>query len=153
MPTSPLRPNELDVYKHSSGIEVAVPDPYRWLEDPDSKETVSWVDSQVALTKGYFGSCKDMDNVLKKMEGMVDYEVYSSTAWRVGNVLFYHRNEGLQDQDVECLLMTNCVNNTCRPSTAYGTLPECVKHCTYCAVQHTATLSRLAHIAVDTLIS
>ena len=32
---------------------VAVADPYRWLEDPDSPEARSWIDGQNELTFGY----------------------------------------------------------------------------------------------------
>ena len=32
---------------------VSVPDPYRWLEDPESAETRTWIEAQQALTESY----------------------------------------------------------------------------------------------------
>lgn len=38
---------------------VAVPDPYRWLEDPDAKAVRAWVAAQNKTTDAYFETVKD----------------------------------------------------------------------------------------------
>jgi hypothetical protein len=38
---------------------VAVPDPYRWLEDPDAKAVQAWVAAQNETTDAYFGTLRE----------------------------------------------------------------------------------------------
>lgn len=38
---------------------LAVPDPYRWLEDPDAKAVRAWVAAQNKTTDAYFETVKD----------------------------------------------------------------------------------------------
>lgn len=38
---------------------VAVPDPYRWLEDPDARAVRAWVAAQNRTSDAYFGTLKD----------------------------------------------------------------------------------------------
>ena len=59
-PTSPYPVSkQLDIVDDLHGIKVA--DPYRWLEDPDAKDTVSWVQAQNALTFGWLDKVATRD--------------------------------------------------------------------------------------------
>ena len=76
-----------------------IPDPYRWLEDPDSEETVAWVDAQRAYTESY-------------LETLPSRAWFSDTMRRVaarpragiphghGGWYFLNRNDGSMPQDV-----------------------------------------------------
>ncbi|UCF42828.1 MAG: hypothetical protein JSV99_09610 [Planctomycetota bacterium] len=48
----------VDIYH---GIQVH--DPYRWLEDPDSKQTRRWVQQQNKLTRRFFGTDAPRENI------------------------------------------------------------------------------------------
>lgn len=84
-----------DVMDDYFGAKVA--DPYRWLEDVDSKETKAWVAAQNRLSLPYLAKLPGRDAVKKRLTELWNYERYGVPK-RVGNVLFYTRNNGLQNQ-------------------------------------------------------
>ncbi|MEM1395059.1 MAG: prolyl oligopeptidase family serine peptidase, partial [Cyanobacteria bacterium P01_H01_bin.150] len=92
-PNSP-KGQQVDNYH---GIEVA--DPYRWLENPDSEETVAWVKAQNKVTFNYLEQISERDDIKKRLTKLWDYEKYG-IPFREGNRYFYFKNNGLQNQSV-----------------------------------------------------
>ncbi|KAK3124648.1 hypothetical protein QOZ80_7BG0589890 [Eleusine coracana subsp. coracana] len=78
---------------------VQVPDPYRWLEDPSSKETEEFMDRQVELCEKVLAGCPDAENLRKEIKRLFDHPRYSAPIRR-GNKYFYFHNSGMQDQSV-----------------------------------------------------
>jgi len=78
---------------------TTVPDPYRWLEDPDSEPTRAWVDAQVRLTTSYLEPIQARGRIQERLTELWDYERYSAPSARGGRY-FYSHNDGLQNQSV-----------------------------------------------------
>ncbi|AFZ00133.1 Prolyl oligopeptidase [Calothrix sp. PCC 6303] len=79
------------------GIQVA--DPYRWLENPDSPETKTWVEAQNKLTNSYLNQIPARDKIKQRLTQLWDYEKYG-TPFKSGNRYFFFKNNGLQNQSV-----------------------------------------------------
>ncbi|MFT7642885.1 MAG: prolyl oligopeptidase [Pirellulaceae bacterium] len=79
------------------GTEVA--DPYRWLEDTDSKETAAWVQAQNDVTFGYLKQIPQRQPLLERLTKLWNYERYGLPVKR-GERYFYNYNNGLQNQSV-----------------------------------------------------
>ena len=78
---------------------TVVADPYRWLEDPDSPESKTWIEAQNALTFGFLARIPARDRIRRRLTELWDYP----KAWapvRRGGRYFQLRNSGLQNQDV-----------------------------------------------------
>ncbi len=76
-----------------------VPDPYRWLEDPDAPETRAWVEAQNALTFDTLRRIPAREKIQARLTELWDY----AKAWaplKRGGRYFQLRNTGLQNQDV-----------------------------------------------------
>ena len=58
-----------DVVEVLHGHQVA--DPYRWLEDPDSAETVGWVAEQNAITETYLAGLPDRGWFTETMQAVL----------------------------------------------------------------------------------
>lgn len=76
-----------------------VPDPYRWLEDPDSPETRAWIEAENEVTFGYLGEISNRKRIRERLTELWDYEKYD-TPFKRGGRYFYRRNDGLQNQYV-----------------------------------------------------
>ena len=79
------------------GVEVA--DPYRWMEELESKETSDWVASQNALAQPFLESLP-LREVLRAWLTEVWNYSRRSAPWRHGPWYFEFRNDGLQDHNV-----------------------------------------------------
>lgn len=86
--------NQIDNYH---GTLVA--DPYRWLEDPDSEETRSWIEAQNQITFAYLNEISGREKIKQRLTKLWDYEKYG-IPFKEGNNYFYFKNDGLQNQSV-----------------------------------------------------
>lgn len=78
---------------------IAVPDPYRWLEDDRSPETAAWVKAQNEVTFNYLKQIPYRDAIKNRMEKLWNYERISAPA-KEGEYTYYYKNNGLQNQSV-----------------------------------------------------
>ena len=76
-----------------------VPDPYRWLEDPDSPETRAWVAAENEITMGYLAGLPVREAYKKRITELWNYPKTQLPSRRAGR-LFYRKNSGLQQQGV-----------------------------------------------------
>lgn len=86
--------DQVDVYH---GIEVQ--DPYRWLENLDSKETKSWVEAQSQLTQGYLSKLPYRKAIQARLTKLWNFE-RTSAPFKEGGRYFFFKNDGLQNQSV-----------------------------------------------------
>jgi prolyl oligopeptidase len=96
-PISYPKTRKVDHTETYHGTRVA--DPYRWLEDDRSAETAAWVKAQNEITFGYLGRIGFRDALAQRLASITDYETRSAPIRR-GDVHFFSRNAGLQDQSV-----------------------------------------------------
>jgi prolyl oligopeptidase len=78
---------------------VAVPDPYRWLEDADAPETEAWIEAQNCVTFGYLATIPEREALERRLTTLWDYPRYR-TPFREGDRYFFFKNDGLQNQSV-----------------------------------------------------
>jgi prolyl oligopeptidase len=86
-----------DVVETLHGYRVA--DPYRWLEDPDSPETVDWVRRQNEITEAHLRSLPNREQFRETMRAVLS-RPRAGTPSKQGGHYFVRRNDGRQDQDV-----------------------------------------------------
>ena len=77
----------------------AVPDPYRWLENPDDSLTVDWIREQRGVTDAFLDGSADREAIRARITELTDYP-RASAPFERGGKWFQTRNTGLQDQAV-----------------------------------------------------
>ena len=88
---------KVDIVDDYHGMKVA--DPYRWLEDSDSPETVAWVAAENRITMTYLDSIPARPRIKERLTTLYNYERYAGLHKEGGRYFFQH-NAGLQNQDV-----------------------------------------------------
>jgi prolyl oligopeptidase len=86
-----------DVVDDYFGTKVA--DPYRWLEDTDSQETVAWVKAENLLTASYMEKLADRAPFRDELTKLLNYPRYTVPEYE-GHRYVYRKNDGLQNQSV-----------------------------------------------------
>jgi len=76
-----------------------VPDPYRWLEDAESPETVAWVDEQNSNTKLFLAKYRFSSQIADRLNKLQNYPRQFLPHFKAG-YFYYWKNEGLQNQPV-----------------------------------------------------
>jgi prolyl oligopeptidase len=79
------------------GTKVA--DPYRWLEDDNSAETLAWVKAQNQVTQNYLAQSPYRGQLKQRLEELYNYPKYSVPS-RSGAYYLWSKNDGLQNQSV-----------------------------------------------------
>src|SRR6266446_1624775 len=57
-----------------------VPDPYRWLEDPDSPESRAWIEAQNRLTEAYLAAIPARTSIRDRLTKLWNYPKYGTSA-------------------------------------------------------------------------
>jgi prolyl oligopeptidase len=80
-----------------------VPDPYRWLEDPDSEATKAWVTAQNELTFGWLKQIPAREAMKARLTELWNYERYGAPFVEGKGKhrrTYWWKNDGLQNQSV-----------------------------------------------------
>jgi prolyl oligopeptidase len=79
------------------GTKVA--DPYRWLEDDRSAETMAWVKAQNEVSFGYLNKIAFKGKIFEDLKKAYNYPKYSAPS-KKGEYFYFYKNDGLQNQSV-----------------------------------------------------
>jgi prolyl oligopeptidase len=85
-----------ELVEHRHGTPV--PDPYRWLEDPDSPRTRAWVAAQNAVAGAYLAGLEHRP-WFSAVLGAVLGAPRAGVPWHRGGRYLVTRNDGTRDQD------------------------------------------------------
>lgn len=76
-----------------------VPNPYQWLEEPDSAETQAFIAAQNTLTQDYLSEVSAREIIKSRLTSLWNFPRYSPPS-KEGDRYFYSKNDGLQNQSV-----------------------------------------------------
>ena len=93
----PVSRKDLTVKDDYHGTEIA--DPYRWLEDDHSEETVDWVKRQNDVTFDYLHKIPYRKDLIDRLTDLWNYPKFSSP-FKEGDKYYFYKNDGLQNQSV-----------------------------------------------------
>jgi prolyl oligopeptidase len=72
----------------------AVPDPYRWLEDPDDPRTIAWSDAQDELARPYLDGLPGRDALRARLTTLQRAGMVGPPYWRGTRAFFVRREPG-----------------------------------------------------------
>ena len=76
---------------------VAVADPYRWLEDPNSLHTRAWIEEQTQRARAYLTAIPGRARIRERVQELLDIETYDSLL-KSGNRYFFRKRLPGQEQ-------------------------------------------------------
>jgi len=76
-----------------------VKDPYRWLEDDRSKETIAWVEKQNNATYNFLDKIPFREDLKNRLTKLWNYEKVGAP-FKEGDYTYFYKNSGLQNQYV-----------------------------------------------------
>ncbi|KAH8244696.1 hypothetical protein KR032_010392 [Drosophila birchii] len=79
--------------------EYRIRDVYRWLEDPDSDETKTFVNAQNNISQPFLERCQEREMINKKLTKLWNFPKYGCPM-RHGDFIYFFKNTGLQNQNV-----------------------------------------------------
>ena len=82
--------------------EVAIPDPYRWLEDQEAADTRAWIDAQNAYTESMLDQVPGREKLKQRLTELMKIDVVGTPTARGGRYFFSKR---LKDQDLSVIYM------------------------------------------------
>src|SRR5437763_10272858 len=86
--------NQVDDY-----YGIKVPDPYRWLEDPDSPESRAWIEAENKGTFAFLDKIPERAAIKKRMTELWDYEKFG-VPFKQHDRYFLTLHSGLQNERV-----------------------------------------------------
>lgn len=93
-PPTPVEP----VIEILHGVEIT--DPYRWLEDQNSRRTRQWIDEQTAYARAYLDAIPGRDCIRKRVEELLTGKDVISDPWNVGDRYFFLKRQEGSEQPV-----------------------------------------------------
>ncbi|MFA7541310.1 MAG: hypothetical protein WCZ02_04370, partial [Lysobacterales bacterium] len=90
-------PETATVDHHDTYHGERIADPYRWLEDIDSEQTLAWIQAQNELTFDYLDRIDGRDAFSERLTRLWNYERFGAPLRR-GELYVYSYNDGLMNQ-------------------------------------------------------
>lgn len=78
-------------------FDTVVDDPYQWLEDDTSAQTIAWVDAQDKVTFDYLDKIPYRQQLKERYKELYDYAKLDNVVI-AGEYIFFQKKEGLQNQ-------------------------------------------------------
>lgn len=100
--TYPWTCRDNDLTENKFGIRV--PDPYRWLEDPEGPRTAAFIESQNFFTADVLDQCETRQRFKEMFTTMCNYPKFGCPH-EEGGIYYFSFNSGLQNQN--CIYFTS----------------------------------------------